>query len=348
MGTCPYCGAEVGFGIPVCPNCGSQLAGEASDVAETDVVDSASDTIGDSAVQHGGEGGAGRTEQVDAPEEFATPQGEEWVADDVQPREPTLEADATVPGSEVPIDHGGGWQQQDEDGDAPSEITNPPELDGGVPGSEVPSSHGGGWTQQDEDGEAPPGVTHVIEADRPPDELPEDPRPDLGLDDSGRTFQRRPFPWTSVLAVVLLVVIIALGAWYIWGGDDGDDNGDDEPNGGDDPYKGLHLLKDGTWGNYPYEPPGEYNVWVAVKNNGSSSVDLDDYDVSITVWIDLVTKGQKVEPLTGTLGPGESKTFEVVVNTEVLGGGDELLVGVTLRKVEGAKQVHTINFSDTV
>jgi hypothetical protein len=345
MGTCPYCGAEIGFGIPVCPNCGSQIAGEASDVAETDVVDPASDTIGDSAVQHPGEEGAGRTEEFDAPEEFATPQGEEWVADDVQPREPPLEADATVPGSEVPIDHGGGWQQQDEDGDAPSEITNPPELDGGVPGSEIPSSHGGGWTQQDEEGEAPPEVTHAIEADRPPDDIPEDPRPDLGLDDSGRAFQRRPTPWTGILAVVLLMVIIALGAWYIWGGDGGDEGPDWND---DDPYEGLHILRDGTWGNYPYEPPGEYNVWVAVKNNRSSSVDLDDYEVSIKVLVDSVNKGDKVQPLSGSLAAGDMRTFEVVVDTEVLGGGDGLLVEIKLRKADGAKVVHTLNFEDTV
>jgi hypothetical protein len=345
----------MGWGVVMCPNCGSQVEGEVSDVTHTDEMDPASDTIGDSAVHHDGEGGSGGAQQLDAPDtttapgEFTTPQGEDWVADDVQPREPALEADATVPGSEVPVSHGGGWQQQDEDGEAPPELTHPPQLDAGVPGSEVPPSHGGGWTQQDEDGEAPPEITHVIEADRPPDELPEDPRPDLSLDDSGRTFQRRPTPWGGILIVLLLVVIIALGAWYIWAGDGGDVDDDEEPDGnGDDPYEGLHLLKDGTWGNYPYEPPGEYNVWLVVKNNGSDSVDLSRYEVSITIWIDFVTKGQKVEPLTGALGPGESRTFEVVVDTEVLGGGDELLVGLTLQEVEGAKHVHTINFTDTV
>ncbi|NIP35205.1 MAG: hypothetical protein GWN18_09655, partial [Thermoplasmata archaeon] len=148
MGNCPNCGAELGVGIAFCPNCGGDLGGEASDITETHEVDSVSDTIGESAVGHAGEGGAGRAEQVDAPdtseppEEFETPQGEEWVTGDVQPRETTLE------------------------------------LDAGVPGSEVPPSHGGGWTQQGEDGTAPPEIIHGTRAVGPATELPEDPRPD--------------------------------------------------------------------------------------------------------------------------------------------------------------------------
>jgi hypothetical protein len=320
VGNCPNCGAELGFGIVFCPNCGGEIAGEVSDITETQVVDSASDTIGDSAAGHAGEGGAGRAEQVDGPdtatppEEFATPQGEEWVAGDVQPRETTLELDAGVPGSEIPRSHGGGFQQQGEDGVAPQDMINPPEVD------------------------------------RPPHTIPQRPDDHLGLDDSGRTFQRRPLPWTGALAVLLMVVIVALGAWYIWGGDGNDDgNGNGEPNGnGDDPLKGLHLHEGGTSGNYPFEPPGEYHVTVAVRNNGSKSVDLVGYEVSITVWINYANKGQKVEPLTGTLWAGETRTFDVVVETEVFGGGDELLVGLTLRETEGTKHVHTINFEDTV
>lgn len=321
MGNCPFCGAEMGVGIPICPNCGSNISGEASDVTETHDMGTSSDTIGDSAVHHGDGGGAGRSEQVHAPD-TTTPSepaeqavADQWVADDAKP-------------------------------------TSTIEVDAGVPGSEIPESHGGGFQQQGEDGEAPPEIIRGMRMDRPATDFPERPDSDLSLDDSGREFRRRPTPWIGPLVVVLLVVIIALGAWYIWGGDDGDNgdgNGNGEPNGnGDDPLEGLHLHKDGTSGNYPYEPPGEYHVTVAVRNNGSKSVDLSDYEVSITVWIDYVNKGDKVEPLSGSLEAGETRTFDVVVETEVLGGGDQLLVGLTLRKAEGAKHVHTINFEDTV
>ena len=216
----------------ICPNCGSQLDGEASDATHTDTVDSVSDPPGDSISGSGGHlgsGGGGASDHVEGvhgldrttqPQELAgQPGAERWVADDVQPREPTLEVDASVPGSEVPVDHGGGW------------------------------------TQQDEDGEAPPELTHGMELDRPATDLPQEPDPDLSLDDSGRMLQRRPTPWTGILAVVLLVVIIALGAWYIWGGGGGGDDDDGPDGNGDDPYEGVHLLRDGTWGFYPYEPP---------------------------------------------------------------------------------------------
>lgn len=39
MGNFPNCGAEMGIGIAICPNCGGDLGGEASDITETRTFD---------------------------------------------------------------------------------------------------------------------------------------------------------------------------------------------------------------------------------------------------------------------------------------------------------------------
>ena len=156
------------------------------------------------------------------------------------------------------------------------------------------------------------------------------------------------------MGVIILVIIVALAGWYLWGGaDDGDGNGNGNGNGepdgnGDDPMDALHVHKECTSGMYPYEPPGEYHITVALRNNGSKSVDLSDHDISVTIWIDWKVKGQEVHDLSGSIGAGETRTYDIMVETEILGGGDDLFIGVTLRKDGGDSQVHTINYEQTL
>ncbi len=311
MGNCPYCGAEMGFGVAVCPNCGSQLAGDSlTDGGQHDSI--TGDSSGDG-IDHGADtitGGQGGVPGPEVPEqeEFAA----DRVADDVSPN--------------LPI-----------------------EADSSVPGSEIPRSHGGGFTQQGEDGTAPSDMITSIGLDRPSDEFPDRPEPDLSLDDSGRRVPPRINAGLGI-AVIILIVIVALVGWYIWtSNDDGNGNGNGEPNGnGDDPLDALHVDKGMTTGSYPYEPPGEYHISVVLRNNGSKSVDLSDHDISVTVWIDFKNKGQKITEISGTIGSGETRTFDIVVETELLGGDDQLKIGVTLRKNGGQTQVHTISYDQTL
>lgn len=308
MGNCPYCGAEMGFGVAVCPNCGGQIAGDSltddgqhGDIngdSSGDSIDHGADTITD------GQGGVPGPETPEQ-EEFV----DDWVADDVSPNLP-IEADSSVPGSEIPRSHGGGLTQAGEDDPAPQDMI---------------SSYG---------------------LDRPPDDIPDRPEPDLDLDDSARRFPPRINAGLGI-AVIILIVIVALAGWYIWTGGDGNGNG--EPNGnGDDPLDALHVDKGMTTGSYPYEPPGEYHISVVLRNNGSKSVDLTDHDISVTVWIDWEAKGQRIYDISGSIGPGETRTFDFVVETELLGGDDQLKIGVTLRKGDGDTQVHTISYDQTL
>ena len=140
MGNCPSCGADLGFGIVFCPNCGQDVGGEASDHVHTDGTDLTPDSFGDSMSDpHGDlEGGGrpdGRPDRVEVPDtttepaEVADPSmASEWTADETV-EGPTVEVDASVPGSEVPPSHGGGFRQQGEDGEAPRELTHAYDID---------------------------------------------------------------------------------------------------------------------------------------------------------------------------------------------------------------------------
>lgn len=316
MGNCPFCGAELGFGIAICPNCGSQIQGDSltDDGHHGDIGgDVSSDTIDGGSGQDtitGGQGGQPGPE-VGEVEEVA----DGWVADDVVPNEP-IEVDSGVPGSEIPPSRGGGFQQQGEDGVAPRDVISPPEVD------------------------------------RQPDDIPGRPGKHPDPDDSTGRSPSRSITVFGI-AAILMIVMIALAGWYLLGDDDGNGNGNGngngEPNGnGDDPLEGLHLHKEGTSGTYPYEPPGEYHITVALRNNGSKSVDLEGHDISVTIWIDWKVKGQEVHDLSGSIGAGETKTYDIVVDTELLGGNDELFIGITLRKNGGDSSVHTINYEQTL
>lgn len=207
MGNCPSCGAELGFGIAICPFCGSQIAGESS-----------TDTHGGGVEDPSGEGPGGGPASDQAPDG----QGE-WV-EGPEPTGPTDAAEGWV------ADHAHAVGLH---------------LDAGVPGSEVPASHGGGYTRQGEDGEAPRHITYPPQLDRSPDDIPQGPDEGVSLDHSGRRFP--PRSTGLALAILLLVVIIALAGWYIWGGGGDDDGDDEPDGNGPPPtFDGLHIERVGT------------------------------------------------------------------------------------------------------
>ena len=322
MGNCPSCGAELGFGIAICPNCGGQIAGDSltDDGHHGDLGgDGSGDTIdggpGSDSLPGGSQEAPGP--QVEGPEQIE----DRWIGEDALPNEP-IEVDHGVPGSEIPPERGGGFQQRPPDDDSP-------------------------------------GPYNIISADTMDphhDEIPERPGSHLDLDDSTRGF-KPGFNAGLALAVLILIIIAALSGWYILGGDDGDDDGDGngngegngEPNGnGDDPTKAVHINKEQTSGTYPFEPPGEYHITVAIRNNASKSQDLTGYVLSVTVWIEWKVKGFEDMNLTGSIASGETRTFDLVVGTEVLGGGDEITVGLSLRKDDGDTFVQAWNYEQTI
>ena len=349
MGNCPSCGAEMGFGVVICPSCGNQMTGDSlTDEGHHDGItgDSSGDSIDDS--QGGDLGGHGErvTEpQTPEPEEFA----DGWVADEaIVDKPPTV--DAGVLGSEIPVSHGGGFTQQGEDGTAPSDVISPPEVDAGVPGSEIPPSHGGGFQQRPPD-DYSPGPSHLTspqQLDRSPDDIPDRPDPGISIDDSSGRVPPR-FNVGLGLAAILVIVIIALAGWYIWSGVD-DGNGDDEPNGNGGPHEetGLHIDEDATTGQYPYEPPGEYHLSITLRNNGTETVDLEGHDLYVTVFIGMDKVGEGRTDLSGEIQTGSTRSFDIVAQTDVLGGGQELLVSIMLRKNGGNTQVDLYTYNETL
>lgn len=300
MVTCPTCGAEFGFDVVLCPNCGHQIQGESVASEHDDsIIDS--EGPGDT-IDHGGDHlGSGAEGHGGIPGPDTTPP-EQWAQQIEQP----MATDAVAPQGSL-------------------------ELDAGVPGSEIPPERGGGatWGLED-DAEPPDGLTESRQVDSLYGEVPDR---DLGAE-GPRGTPRRPIPWWPALVLGGIVLIAALfGFMYLGGDDDGNDEEEHNGNGNGNgpPPVDLIIIKTETALTFRNEPIGTHQLTVTIKNVINEEVDLTQYEIFVTAFVDDVKVDTVTHSLSGALAGTTTDSYDIDVKLDPYQEGDDLLVSVMIR-----------------